>query len=772
MILKKITTWLIISTAVIVSIFAVNYFIQQKLESLEHKKYQQLSLQMNQQLDRLIEAKSKSVLGITLTLAADKNVRNILKSKDIQAGVNKDSIKLSKLFRTHTKYKNVWIQIIDHKGISRSRSWTDKYGDSLYAARLDVRKMIDNPQVIESISTGKFTMSFKSMVPVFDNNSSSKKLLGIVETITHFNSIIKELEAFDVQSMVFVDKQYKQQLTKAITNTFLDSYYVVNFEINNELLDLFRTIGLNKLLNINNYLIYKQSFITLKHIKDLKGNEMGYYFQIKPLNDINNQEISELISDSITTVSTVIILIFFITYQLFLIRNKNLALTESQLELEDKNSLLHYKASHDSLTDLPNRDLFLDRLSQSIKLAHRTKKLIAVLFIDLDRFKEINDSLGHLVGDEVLREVGLRLSREVRETDTVARLSGDEFTILFDNLETQNFVVDFVENILHVMREPIFVKSHKLYSTLSIGIAFYPEDGQSEEILLKNADIAMYKAKDEGRNTYHFYTQEMTDKAVERISMESDLRQALDKEEFIIYYQPQIDGKTGQLIGMEALIRWNHGSMGLISPEKFIPLAEDTGIIIELDRWTMLTAMKQMVKWHEKGYKPGILAMNLAMKQLQQKDFIYVLVSMLKESKCNPEWLELEVTEGKIMKNPENSISILDKISDLGIELAIDDFGTGYSSLSYLKRLPIDKLKIDRSFIRNLPNDKDDIAIAKAIISLSKSLNLKVIAEGVETKKQKDFLITNNCSNIQGYFYSKPMPVDEMDEYLKKTIHL
>ena len=313
-----------------------------------------------------------------------------------------------------------------------------------------------------------------------------------------------------------------------------------------------------------------------------------------------------------------------------------------------------------------------------------------------------------------------------------------------------------------VMNQKITIVNHDFYVTLSIGISIYPEDGINSEILIKNADAAMYKAKEDGRDTYRFYNEAMTKKAFERIVMESSLRTALEKKEFIVYYQPQIDGQTNKLIGMEALVRWRHPVMGLVSPIKFIPLAEETGLIISLDQWVMKTAMNQIVQWYKDGLNPGVLALNLAIKQLQQENFMEILSSLLEETGCKPEWLELEVTEGQIMNDPERAIITLNQINKLGIELAIDDFGTGYSSLSYLKRLPIDKLKIDQSFIKDLPSEDEDVGITKAVISLANSLNLKVIAEGVETQEQKDFLVENGCNNIQGYFYSKPIPADDI----------
>ncbi len=443
---------------------------------------------------------------------------------------------------------------------------------------------------------------------------------------------------------------------------------------------------------------------------------------------------------------------------------------KAEAELLKQKDILDHQAHHDALTGLANRILFNDRLEQSLKKAKRSNSKIAVLFIDLDHFKEINDSLGHAVGDDILKVVTNRLNSSIRNEDSIARLGGDEFVIMLDGLIQGQNASLLAQKILEVLAKPITIEGHILYVSSSIGISIYPDDGVNTDNLLKYADAAMYKAKAEGRNNFQFYSSEMTELAFERVVMEASLRAALEDEDFIVYYQPQIDAKKNELVGMEALVRWNHKTMGIISPAKFIPLAETTGLIIELDQFVMRTAMKQMVQWYKDGLTPGKLALNLAVKQLQQKDFIEVLQSMLSETKCKPEWIELEVTEGKIMHNPEEAIVVLNQISDIGIELAIDDFGTGYSSLSYIKKLPIHKLKIDQSFIRDLPDDAEDSAITKAIISLTHNLNLKVIAEGVETKEQKDFLINNGCNYIQGYFYSKPVDADAMREILTKGI--
>ncbi len=323
------------------------------------------------------------------------------------------------------------------------------------------------------------------------------------------------------------------------------------------------------------------------------------------------------------------------------------------------------------------------------------------------------------------------------------------------------------QKILTALSSPVVLHGNSLYISCSIGISLYPSDGTSPSNLLKYADAAMYRAKDEGRNNFQFYSADMTELAFERVVMEASIRAGIENEEFVVYYQPQVDGTNGKLIGMEALVRWQHPTMGMVSPAKFISLAESTGLIIELDQFVMRTAMNQLSKWYSQGLNPGVLAMNLSMKQLQQKGFTEILKNMIEDTESKPEHLELEVTESHIMTNPQEAINILKQINDLGIELAIDDFGTGYSSLSYLKKLPINKVKIDQSFIRDLPDDEEDVAITKAVIALATSLNLRVIAEGVETIEQKEFLIQNGCNNIQGYYYSRPVPADELENILR-----
>ena len=453
------------------------------------------------------------------------------------------------------------------------------------------------------------------------------------------------------------------------------------------------------------------------------------------------------------------------------VKDKTIELMNLNEKLEKKvqqrTKALSYQAYHDSLTGLPNRTLFHDRLEQSIIKAKRIKSEIAIFFIDLDGFKHINDSLGHDIGDEVLKMTSKRLRDVLREGDTLSRLGGDEFTVIIENLnDTQNTSL-IANKILKSLVEPMEINSQILYISASIGISLYPKDDTDVKNLIKYADTAMYKAKDEGKNNFQFYSSEMTVLEFEKVMMRSNIRKAIDNKEFEVYYQPQVDALNNKLVGMEALVRWIHPVDGMISPAKFIPLAEETGLIIGIDQFVMSSAMAQVSRWHKDGLKFGTLSLNLAIKHLEMKDYIKILKEKMDRYDFKADWLELEVTEGDVMKKPDEAIRKLNEINSLGIKIAIDDFGTGYSSLSYLKRLPIDKLKIDQSFVRDIPNDEDDSAIVKAVIALGDALNLKLIAEGVEEKEQKEFLISNGCINIQGYYYSKPINSSEMEKYIE-----
>lgn len=446
-------------------------------------------------------------------------------------------------------------------------------------------------------------------------------------------------------------------------------------------------------------------------------------------------------------------------------------IVNTKQKLVEQTKALNFQTYHDHLTKLPNRTQFLNRLKESITNANKMNQIFAVLFIDLDNFKEINDTLGHNIGDKVLQLVSKRISTCIRNEDSLSRLGGDEFTVLLYDLKTPESAADVAQKILDIIKSKITIEKNEFYLSASIGISIYPKDSLNGNDLLKFADSAMYKAKNKDKNNYQFYSSDMTEIAFEKVLIQTSLHIAINKKEFIVYYQPQVDAKNNIIIGLEALVRWNHPTMGMIPPIKFIPIAEENGFIITLDNYVMKQAMIDFVDLYKNGFNPGILSLNLSIKQLGNDSFISYLKKTIEETGFDLQWLEFEITETQMMQDPLSSIEKLNTLSDMGIKIAIDDFGTGYSSLTYLKRLPVDKLKIDKSFIDDIPSDEEDCAISKAIIALAKSLNLKTIAEGVENKEQKEFLLENGCNLIQGYFYSRPLPKEEITVFLKKQLH-
>lgn len=434
---------------------------------------------------------------------------------------------------------------------------------------------------------------------------------------------------------------------------------------------------------------------------------------------------------------------------------------------------LYHQAHYDPLTDLPNRTLLKDRLPQALVRAKRNSTQVAVLFLDLDRFKSINDSLGHAAGDLFLREITHRLTQCVRAIDTVARLGGDEFTIIIPDITANQDVTPDVtliaDKILSAIAEPFMLHGHEVSTTASIGIALCPRDADDYDELLKNADSAMYHAKSKGRGNYQFYSRDLNAAAIERLDMENSLRHALDQDQLELYYHPQVEISSGQIVGAEALLRWRHPEKGLIPPLEFIPLAEQTGLIVPIGEWVLKTACAQNKAWRNAGLAPIRVAINLAARQFSDQDLVRKVERILRQTGLDPEGLELEITEGTIMEDTETAIKVLNDLKGMGLQVAIDDFGTGYSSLTYLKQFPIHTLKIDQSFVHDITIDRHDASIVATIIGLGHSLNLKVVAEGVETQEQLNILRSSRCDEFQGYLTSKPLPSREFEVLLAQA---
>jgi diguanylate cyclase (GGDEF)-like protein/PAS domain S-box-containing protein len=427
---------------------------------------------------------------------------------------------------------------------------------------------------------------------------------------------------------------------------------------------------------------------------------------------------------------------------------------------------LNHLAYHDALTDLPNQVLFKDRLKQAIAYSRRSDQLHAVLLLNLDRFKTINDSLGYTAGDRLLQSVAQRLTSCVRESDTVARFGSDEFAILLTQISRTQDAANAARAIKEVLDQAFIFDEQEVFISTSIGISLYPHDDRDTAGLLKSASVALDRAKVDGGNNYQFYTAGGTTRALKQLVLESNLRGALERSEFVVHYQPQVTIPDFHLVGMEALVRWRHPSLGLLYPSEFVPLAEDSGLIIALGDWVMRNACLQNMAWQDKGLAPMRLSVNFSARQFQQPSFISTVAEVLKETNLDPRWLELELTESSIMKEPEQAIEKLHELKLMGIRVAIDDFGTGYSSLNYLKRFPIDTLKIDKSFVSDVCKEPHDPAIVRAIITLGHALDLTVVAEGVETQEQLKYLTSLGCDVVQGFSFSKSLSVGAFEELL------
>ncbi len=436
-----------------------------------------------------------------------------------------------------------------------------------------------------------------------------------------------------------------------------------------------------------------------------------------------------------------------------LIRSIRFAIERKRMERQLQ-SLVHY----DSLTRLPNRQLLLDRLTQAIAQATRQESLVGLLLLDLDRFKLVNDTLGHEFGDKLLADVALRVNDCIRDSDTLARLGGDEFVVVLNGINGAQDAAKVARKIIDRLSKPVVIEGHEVFVTTSIGISLFPNDGMDKNALITNADVAMYRAKEEGRNHFQFYTVGMNATTVEQLNLENDLRRAIERDELLLHYQPQISLPDRRIVGVEALVRWQHPELGLVPPARFIPIAEETGLIVPIGQWVLQTACAQAKEWLDSGLPSVVVSVNMSSRQFHQEDMLRTVTDALEESGLSADQLSLEITESSLMQNPEDAVVTLCLLHNMGVGIAIDDFGTGYSSLGHLKRFPLQALKIDRSFIDDVTENPEDAAIVRAILAMAHSLNLKVVAEGVEREKQLEFLQDAGCEEIQGFLISKPVP--------------
>jgi len=892
---------IVLGTAVFISIFFISHKVLNiRTEAFIQEKYTNVAKEIQFTTQSYIDAKKESVLFIALSLAHDQRYLDAIASS---GEANFELDKFSENLRLNTKYKNVWVQVSNDKGISLYRSWTDKRGDDLTKVRKEILQMIHDPKLKLTISTGIFDMTFKAMVPISRDN----KFMGTIEVISKFNSIATQLSNKGFEPVLLVDKAYTDQIKKPFTKMFLGDYYIANLNASKSNRNYIQNFGIEKLLHDKNiYIIDHENnrFITKYIQKDIHGKNMGYFILFYPLEnidlgyiyffhnaillfisllmigiylvfkllsskhnkekiDLKNKLLSKEVEEknieleeqhdflqnvingidqsvmvidkeynillandaakNFTDQGTILDLpqskcyelshhqddpcnddqhlcplidtfdthksvqrvhshmtpsgeeqfveltttpLYNKDHELYAVVELGHNITEhlkTQKVLEQQKNDLNYQANYDALTSLPNRVLFLDRLKHSMEISKRDNNQVALIFIDLDNFKEINDSIGHHAGDYILKECAKRLQSMLRKIDTVSRFGGDEFTIILEKMHNENEILDTVLLILNKLQEPYFYEHRKLYCGASIGISIYPDNGNTHQELLKHADAAMYKAKENGRSTYSFYTEIMTKKAHERVILETKLREAIKSDSFTVHYQPLINIHTHKVVGYEALLRWVELDGTIIYPDKFLSIVEQTGLIIDIGKVILESVFLQAVTWKKMNIDYERIAINISAKQLKDPEFLPFIKELLQDTKCDPDWIEFEIIESFIIGDIVEAINVLENIRNIGINISLDDFGTGYSSLSYLKKLPINKLKIDKSFIDDIPFDENDKIITKIIIHLAKNMNITVLAEGVETIDQERFLIENGCSLAQGYLYDKPLSVDEIN---------
>jgi len=544
------------------------------------------------------------------------------------------------------------------------------------------------------------------------------------------------------------EEKYKNLVDNALVGVFKTNLEGVILFVNNALARMLKYESPDQLMSLGALSIYKTASERANLIDSLKKT-----------GKVNNFEL-----EGVTKAGETRNLLISATIYRDIISEVMIDITERK-KMEET---IKHQAYYDILTGLPNRTLFVDHLKLELTRAFRDSHMVAVMYLDLDNFKEINDSLGHAAGDQLLQAVSRRLKTCLRESDTIARIGGDEYNILLPSANHEEDIVTITNKILSAFKRPFVIESHALHISTSIGISMYPSDGDNADTLLKNADAAMYSAKKGGKNNYRFYNPAMNRRTFERMKLMNRLRGAVESEELVVYFQPQVSLATGKTLCAEALVRWQHPEMGLLNPVQFMPMAEETGLITRIDEWVMRNACSQARKWQDAGYAPLCVMVNLSSRHFQQSDFAETVYAILQDTGLDPAYLGIEISEHSIIQDIELVIPQFIKLSDAGISFCIDDFGVGYSSLNFLKKLPVRMLKIDKSFIHGLSTDPDYKTITNAVINMAHSLKLRVIAEGVETEDQLSFLQFIHCDEIQGYHFSKPLPSEEFVQFLRQ----
>ncbi|WP_297432947.1 EAL domain-containing protein [Sulfurimonas sp.] len=594
-------------------------------------------------------------------------------------------------------------------------------------------------------------ITITSVAPAY--NAKGKYTSNLVAK-ANFNAFSFHFDIKDYSAMAIVDKNKSRYLS--------NPFYFSN------LFETINTMPREKMADLERYVVDEKSGLLLRafELKNIHSTDKVKIILAKNLRDIDLSSIDKEIEKIVLIAALLFLLLMLLLYKVFITNySKSVGdyykelledLAEKDLEIQRQADVIKFIAMNDPLTGLDNKVSLVNKLDNIISDTQINEYQVGIVFLDLDRFKKINDVYGHYIGDLLLKKVADRLKECVHKNDIVARISGDEFVIVETNM-TDYSNINLIEKIIFIMKKPFYIKDKDIHITFSIGRSILGQDGNDVDSLLKNAETAMYISKDMGLNNYVSYDTSMGKMSQKRLELDRNIRSALKNQELVAYYQPKINAITNEVIGLEALIRWKDAKKGIIYPGEFIPFCEESDLIIDIDEYMLIHAMRQLLMWHREGVKTGKVSVNISTKKLEKGDFVAELKHLLLSENFDPAYLEVEILESQVMNNPKRSIEILRQVKELGVSISIDDFGTGYSSLSYLKELPVDKIKIDRSFIIDLPYNKDAVSIVRTIIALARNLRLETIAEGVETQEQLDFLIDEGCVNIQGYYFSKPL---------------
>jgi len=732
------------------------------LRDVELKMHTKMAKSMQKSAQDAVDNKAKDTYVLALGLSLGEDAKTALLTHYTK---HLNFKTLSKSLVNSLGFEHLWLQIITKDGLSLYRSWTDKKGDNLLGVRDDIRELLGYPKTLSSIGIGKYTLSFKTIQPVWYDN----KLIGLVELISKFDSVVNDLNKNGYESLVLIDKAHNNKLQNTLHQKNIDGYRIATSKASTHLLSSLSHKNMASVLK-NPFVTDKKNdlFLARHNIYNNKGNLLGYIVVAKHLSHIDMTELENTKQQLLYLMAIIVLIVIFGLLYLYNTKYKSFIQKQNTLlseKVKERTESLNFMALHDSLTNLPNRELLMTSMEDMLSKAKKEEKSLYVVFLDLDNFKDINDAYGHAAGDTLLQTVSQRVESLMSSTTFFARVSGDEFVLVIEGWQKQE-VERFLKKLLTEIQKPFYIDNTQMYVGASIGISFFPVYGQTVAMLMKESDTAMYLAKEKGKNRYQFYEFWMELDKKKRQELGKELRHALMHDEINVYFQPKVNVQEHTIVGFESLVRWEHPTQGMMYPDTFLTLAAELGLLEQFDYYVRKKSMEQMLQWKEEGLDVGVLSINIGPHEIGQKNFTLNLQKLCEEVNFDMHDLEVEIVENQIVDDTQRVIEVLNDIRALGVSIAIDDFGTGYSSFAYLHDLPVQTLKIDRSFISDLEINEKSVKIVRMITLLSHQLGLEVIAEGVETKEQLRILMHEGCQIIQGYYISKPLSFKDAKAFI------